>query len=311
MLGLEKIADLFDMTHEENKKYLGDQFQDWVDNAYKEYGDGWRFKGVAATAATLDALHTFSGAVASGFLDTLRVGEGVKEHTAWGVVKDGLRVMTVASGVSKVVRLSAAAVEIGGPASCTVSSSAKAAALSGREVLHTAFENLAEELGGAAKVSAEDFGGTRSPLQLIDGLRKLGGRITGKEVESLEDVVELAKNTRAPVIFGYTWKTARATGAHTMVAFRDLFGRVKFADQLGRIASELPGFETGIFPRAAVVHDAAIVKTLRIGNISHVLATRLYRVPPHALARIEDKVRQLTGRPSPLPRPAGKNGSTK
>jgi hypothetical protein len=88
MLGIERIAELFDELHAENKRSLGIEFQGWVNNVYRSEGETWRFYGAAATASAAEALYTFAGGVSAGFVDLLRLGDGVKAGTLGGVVQD-------------------------------------------------------------------------------------------------------------------------------------------------------------------------------------------------------------------------------
>ncbi|MGL4552308.1 MAG: hypothetical protein ACRC33_14105 [Gemmataceae bacterium] len=310
MFGLETVADWFDEIHNENKQFLQKEFQGWVDEQYQKHGEGWQFYGVAAGAATLEAMYTFSGGVASGFVDTLRIGEGLKEGTATGVLKDGLRALTVVGGAAKVVRVAAAEVKIGGWMSCTFSSSAKAAALSGRQSVQTAFQNLAKGYGGASTVSAPTFAGTSTPLALASELKAMGGNVSMNAVQSLDEVAALARHAKGPVVFGVRWAGPAGTpgGGHTMVAFRDIVGRIRFADQSGKVFKSVSqlGPVAEVYQDAMIVHDAAMITVLKAGTVAQVLGANLQQVDPVAMSKLESKVREKTGRPSPLPPPTRK-----
>ena len=237
MFGAEEWADAFDDLYHDNMKWYRHEMQGWVDGIYQSDGEGAKFYAAAVVAGVGDALFDFVQGMGAGLVDTLRVGEGVKEGTAWGVAKDGLRVITIAGGALKVVRVAAAELEIGGQMSCTFSSSAKAAAISGNRLpLSVTFDELAQTAGGRAVVSSPAFPGTSSPLSLVGQLRNMGATVSQVPTGSLADVAEMAGKARGPVLFGVEWSSG---GGHTMVAYRNIFGQIRFADQLGRTVSEV------------------------------------------------------------------------
>ena len=82
MLGLEKVADMFDEIHRDNLKTINSGFQGWVTNNYQTYGEGWQFYGSAVVAGAAEALYTVAAGLGAGLVDTLRLGEGVKTDSA-------------------------------------------------------------------------------------------------------------------------------------------------------------------------------------------------------------------------------------
>jgi hypothetical protein len=141
MFGAEKWADAFDDLHRQNMKDINRGLQGWVDDQFQSHGEGWQFYGAAGVAAATEALYSFvSGTMGGGMVDVLRLGEGVKKGTAWGVLQDGLRVLSVAGGVLRFLRITRAFAVGGGPNSCVITSATKAMRLSGNKI----FASLAE-----------------------------------------------------------------------------------------------------------------------------------------------------------------------
>ncbi|HET9960017.1 MAG TPA: hypothetical protein VFQ61_36240 [Polyangiaceae bacterium] len=304
MTTLSKWADLFDEIHRDNQRFIRSSFEAWVQNEYLQHGESWQMYGAAVTAGTAEALYTVAGTLGQGLVDLLRVGEGVKRGTALGVAQDALRVVSVVAGGLRVARLAGSVVKIGGPMSCTLSSSTKAAFLSGNTFrMGALFDRFATLFGGRAAVTAQTFAGTSSPLEMVGLMRILGMGATTRAVKSMAEVTALAAEARGPVIFGVRWATPAGVpgGGHTMVAFRDLLGRIRFADQFGRTVADVAeiGPVASVYHEAAVVLDALVVQALRWGAMGHFLAVPLAPVNPEGMQQLEMAVRKATGRPAP------------
>lgn len=301
MLGAEKVADLFDEIHKDNQKAIERGLQDWVSGIYTSEGENWEFYGAAVTAGVADALYTFVGGMGAGLVDLLRVGEGVKEGTAWGVAKDGLRAISIFGGVFRVARLVAAELKLGGAMTCTLSSSSKAAMLSGNTFRQSVlFDRMAALFGGRSAVMSPAFTGTATPLEMEAFFNATGVRVTKQVVTSVDDVVELAEKAKGPVVFGVRWGSG---GGHTMVAYRGLLGEVRFADQAGRTVTDVAkiGLAQSTYIDAMIVHDATIVQAMRLGTVGHFLAAPLYDVNPDAMRKVEQKARAEAHHPAPRP----------
>ena len=303
MLGLEKVADMFDEIHRDNLKTINSGFQGWVTNNYQTYGEGWQFYGSAVVAGAAEALYTVAAGLGAGLVDTLRLGEGVKTDSGWGYAQDGLRLITVFGGAYKVARLAAMNLKLGGAMTCTISSSTKALVASGNLWLRSVrpavlFDQLAEMYGGTAKVMSPTFGGTATPVVYADLFRMLGVRITRLTFTTLTEVETAVRSAKGPIVFGVRWVGG---GGHTMVAFRDITGVVRYADQFGRSVTSVTslGQVASVAPEAMLVHDSFMLQGLRLGAIGELLATPLFSVDPIGMTRLEAKVRQVTGRPVP------------
>lgn len=290
MFGLEAVADLFDKIHADNRRFISKEFQGWVNSVYRSEGESWRFYGAAATASAADALYTFAGGVGAGFVDLLRIGEGTKGGSLWGMAQDGLRLVTVVGGAFRVVRVAYAGLEIGGPMSCVVSANAKAGVLAGRWFnLNTLFDRLAGLVGGRAHVLSASFPGLTTQLEFVDFFRMFT-RTTVMSVNSLDEVVNAARVANGPVVFAVAWKNGIG---HAMVAFRDLFGRVRFADQTGKLASasDITGAMQSVYGEIAVLHEALVVQVMRGGTILHLLASQLNVLHPNGMLKLEENLR--------------------
>jgi hypothetical protein len=309
MFGAEKWADAFDEMYHDNMKWYRHEMEGWVQGIYTKDGEGAKLYAAAVVAGVGDALFDFVQGSGAGLVDVLRLGEGVKEGTPWGVAKDGLRVIMVVGGALRVVRVAAAELEIGGQMSCTFSSSAKAATISGNRLpLSVAFNELAQTAGGRAAVSSPAFTGTSSPLTLVNELRNMGATVTQAPVTSLADVSAMAAKARGPVVFGVEWSQG---GGHTMVAYRNLLGQIRFADQMGRTVSEVSqlGSIGKVYPMMAVVEDANMVKALRAGAMVDMLGVNVHNALPKVMQMVEKKAYAETGRQSPFRRAPAKPAS--
>jgi len=324
MFGLEHWADVFDQIHEENQRTIRSGFNEWVRSVYGEHGEGWQLYGAAVTAGTAEALYTFAGGMGQGLVDLLRVGEGAKKGSILGVAQDGLRVVSVVAGGLRVARLAAPFIRFGGVMSCTVSSSAKAALLSGNWFRGWAiFDKLAHTFGGRAAVLGAGFGGAW-PAQVFATMRSLGMRITTFNIKTVSDAIAAAQTARGPIVFTVRW----ANGAgHTVVAFRDLLGKIRFADQFGRKVANMNA-AVGVDTLAGLVHDADMLQLLRAALAAQLgsglalpkpegdqgsgltaepaddgqvygLAVPLHPVNPEGMRELERVVRQKTGRAAP------------
>jgi hypothetical protein len=308
MFGLEKIADLFDELHEENQRFIEESFSRWTTSVYEEEGEGGWLYAAVTTAATAEALYKVAGGLGAGLVDTLRIGEGVGSGTAWGVAQDGLRAISVVGGVFRIARLASAEMKLGGTMTCTIASSSKAAVISGNKPsLSLFFTQAAKLFGGRDHVVSSAFRGTATAVEYEELFRALGMRVTKVAVASADDIAEVARTSRGPVVFG-AWNAGG--GGHAMVAYRGLLGEIRYADQFGRTATSLTrmGSFSSIIPEAMIVHEAGIVQALRWGAVGQFLTVPVVALPSRGMARLEDEVRKATGRERPGEKKQKKQG---
>lgn len=256
MLGLEKIADKWDEDKRKTEKVLDrfvDQHPDWF--------------GVVVATATSTAME-----VGGGFVDVLRIGEGVKEG-GWGYAKDALRVVSLAGPVAKVGKFGAqltrsglarVTTDPGGPLCAWVAST--------KALRQTGTRHFAKvtDLIKAAKHSAAP----KSMAEMISVLKKMGasGKHLGKP-QSMKQLEQLTSQYRDGVIlFGVSW----SKGGHALYAFRNAAGKFRIADRTGKIVGNLSeldhvyqGIGTALPQGAAVfVRNARIISNQAVTNTS-------------------------------------------
>jgi hypothetical protein len=107
-------ADWFDKQRVANYKFLDATFQGWIDYT-QQHGDDPGFVSafwnvsIYCDTGLLYGLNQLTTTVASGFVDTLRIGDGVKKG-GWGYAQDALRFLTIAGPAFRVARFGIAKV---------------------------------------------------------------------------------------------------------------------------------------------------------------------------------------------------------
>lgn len=250
MLYLERVANWWDRQHQQSDEIL----QQWVNN----YNSDLELYAKSAVAAILETSMVFG----AGMIDTLRIGEGVKEG-GWGYGKDALRLLTIAGPIARLGRLGLAKWTFD-PGGNWCASVAMAKAL--RQTGISLFIKVSD-------VIAKTGGSPNSMGEFIPILKGLGARI--KEVPVLQSIEELKKivsaNPRAVVLFGVAWNK----GGHALYAFRNALGMFKIADRTGKVVgslAELKNFYQGIemaLPQgsAVVVYNAVVTEATSIASM--------------------------------------------
>ena len=322
MFGLEEWADAFDAMHEDNMRAFRRSAQSWVDSEYKDGGEGVGFYAAAVTAGVGDALFDFVQTMGGGMVDTLRIGEGVKEG-GWGYLKDGLRVVSVVGGALRVARVAGAIAVGGGEMSCAFTSATKAMRFSGSKYVIPLSKVAGEFYPGMtaaaaeAKVTAQSFQGLsgNEVIRLMGQLRTMGAEVESAQgLTSLDEISALARQGRGPVVFGVQWTGG---GGHIMMAYRTVTGGVRFADQFGNFQdfASLTGKVSGVLSEAAVVKNAMALEATTAPvaaqllsqfrskgdppTVHDLLGLPLHSVPPKVMQHVEKSVREQTGRPVP------------
>jgi hypothetical protein len=290
-----KLADWFDKTREDNDRWVDSQLQPWVATTLYDDSPWYRNVGVWTASGVLYALNKFTTTVASGFVDVLRLGDGVQEG-GWGYGKDALRLLMVVGPALKAVRYAGPlarglgalapelratrwslslvqAVDVSGGTSgnCAWVAAARLLRLTGARPL--------AELGDVARwsgLAASETGGIGSVGELVPALRNLGadaravnlgaeakaanlfGRGAASTSQALAKVA--AANPNGAVMFGVRWMSRGRTVGHALIAVRDTFGGITIIDRLGgtvKSLAELERFYPGI--SGAVVDAEAVV----------------------------------------------------
>jgi hypothetical protein len=240
-MALSGVADWWDQQKKETEQILSD----WV-SQHPGY-----FSVITATAVQT------SMDLGAGFVDVLRVGEGVAEGGWKGYGKDALRLISLlgplgrAGGMaarylqpliaSRMIRF---AVQVGGvDGPCTFQAINNATKITRG---NTFFVTVADMAGGVGKrVSQLAQSGGLYELgawtdEMIPFLRNAGMRV--REVQGIKlvsQVTDLAKNSTGPVVFSIKATVRSASGAtqellHSVIAMRMPNGVVKFADYGGK-----------------------------------------------------------------------------
>jgi hypothetical protein len=187
-----EIADWYDKERASNARFL----ENAADHTDNDFLGALAWTGIGAVRI----LNTFAGGFAGGFVDVLRIGDGVQEG-GWGYGKDALRALAVAGPVLRVGRyalgLVAAVDATPAVGNCGWVAASRAARMTGTQHFATV-GSLAQALG----LTIQDTGGLgtagiRTIIQQIGGEANLLGA-----VNSFEEVQAIARaNPDAVIIF--------------------------------------------------------------------------------------------------------------
>jgi LysM repeat protein len=289
MWAASDIADWWSEQHRTSKREL-DEFVDEHPNWF-----GIIVAGTTATAMDIGA----------GLIDVLRLGEGVAEGGLKGVAQDGLRLLHVAPAVGRLSRFALARVMVDpNPARgiCTWVSAAKAL----RQVGAKAFASVDDLAQAAAFQSIRQLGGAYVH-QLTPVLQKLGARITSLGTPANLEAVNVAVRRESVVLFSVEWIRAGRQVGHTLYAFRDSVGRVRYADRTGAVVgtlAELEKFYTGIggakvYGTAALVQGPRILLSQGLGVLAMEIRTQLFANPETVAQTFEIKKKLAVNAISP------------
>jgi hypothetical protein len=293
------LADLFDKTRKENDKWVDSELQPWVATTLYDNSPWYRNVGVWTASGTLYALNKFTGAVAAGFVDVLRLGDGVKEG-GWGIGKDALRLLMVVGPALRGARYAIAGIQeldVGSAAlrqamqaGSSFEDALRAVPWSGncgwvaaaRLLRLTGNGPLAElsDVARAAGMDIEETGGLRAVTDLNAPLRFLGAPTRTAAVNGMKGVADLlSRNPNSSVMFGVRWARDGKTVGHALIATRNLFGGISILDRSGKmfsslaeLASSYRGIENATVDAAALlVENSMLVRSLgtlpTLGNI--------------------------------------------
>jgi hypothetical protein len=264
-----EIADWFDGEHARSDSVL----DAWVEDSNYDHG-------VMVIAATTKALTTFG----AGFVDLLKLGDGVKSGTLKGAGTDALRVLAVFP-VGKAANLLKSAkgisvakliVDTGGP-NCFWVASAKA------------FGQIGQKYGGRLLASVEDvakaLGMSLNNLWVIPNLatgmsylRRLGATCGPiKAVANVRDIAQMVPGDGSVVMIAVrVMKAGRVVGGHAIYAFRNTVGQIRFMDRT--VGSTIAGRVQGAFASleeiapmygatALVPYEAAVLNNVYVKSV--------------------------------------------
>jgi hypothetical protein len=235
------------------------------------------------TAATTKAFMT----VGAGFVDLLRLGDGVKEGSLNGVGEDALRVVAIfpvgkaASMLKSAKGLSVARfiADTGGPI-CFWVASAKA--------LH----HVGQKYSGRLLVSVEDVAkALKMPMDMpwkipnlatgMSYLQRIGAKVGPvKKVAATSDIVKMLPRDGSVVMIAvHVMRNGKVAAGHAIYAFRNNLGQVRFMDRT--VGRALPtGATQGIYKsieelapvygaNALVPFEASVLHNVFVRSVAH------------------------------------------
>ncbi len=251
---LSDLADWWDKQKRETEGILTEWVQD---------NPQWWAIGVAGSVQTAMDL-------GAGFVDVLRLGKGVAEGTWKGAGQDALRLLMLLGPLVKAgaltsrfltpllnsgnLRLAIQVAGVDGP--CTFQAVNNAVSIMKAKNIFVTVADMAaaagRDLSQLAKAASGDYQLAAWVDELVPYIRQLGIRV--REVSGLakvEQVVALAKNESAPVIFAIRTTVRNAAGAteeilHSVIAMRTPTGAVRFADYGGKFVNSLRELVTSL-----------------------------------------------------------------
>jgi outer membrane protein OmpA-like peptidoglycan-associated protein len=284
-----KLADWWDSKKKQSEKIL----HEFVDH---RNGAWW---SIAIAGSVQTAMN-----LGEGFVDTIRLGDGVREGTAGGILKDGLRLLTVAGPVARLGRgISRFVAPNAKGGICAWVSATQALRQTG--VRH--FATIADLL----EASGEGAPGALNLKALTRVLKSAGAEVRAMIAVDMKGIEMLAKaNPHGVVMFGVEFETilrgAKQTVGHCLYAYRNEAGLVRIIDRSGRSVTALAELQQTVSPTklgypgigkarvlgAVFVKDATIVRLLD-GSSAAALEVRAVLLASRAEAEAEFGRRQM------------------
>lgn len=207
--------------------------------------NGWIAKNPTMTRVVLATVaHTAIVApmrLAQGFVDVLRLGQGIKEGGALGYLEDGFRVLAIAGPTMRVLGKASGGLKwlitAPGGGRCTWISAAMALRMSG--VRHYA---TVKDLARAAGLSIRETGPSYVTY-MAKLLEKLGAQtkrvnpsLGGANAEE-NLAIALRETPNSVALFSYVWRERGKHAAHAMVARLNASGALEILDRPGSLGS--------------------------------------------------------------------------
>jgi len=269
---LTEAAEWFERQRNESNEIL----DSWVEKSGYSVGS-------MAVASVTKAVMTFG----AGFVDLLRIGDGVKEGSLKGVGVDALRALAIfpvgkAFGLLKTARGVTPAkfvIDTGGP-NCFWVASAKAL----RQMGHSYKGRLlvgVDQLASALGMPMNSLAVIPSLSVGMAFLRRLGAK-TGiiNKVASPQDIARLLPRDGSVVMLAvHVMKGGRIIGGHAIYAFRNALGQVRYMDRTVGTKFAVGGVQ-GVFKSvdeiaplygasALVPYEAAVLQNVFARSVAH------------------------------------------
>ena len=282
-------ADGFDRLVHDDEVFI----EDWGTRAAGDYlhhggvGDWLELAGASAAYAGFK----FSSTVAKGFVDVLRIGDGVKKG-GWGYGQDALRALVVVGPALRGFRsLAGLVAEVDFNANlgnCTWVAAARSLRFSGR--LFARVGDLARWAGLTAKETAGAWVEDLAPVLRLLGAGVRTVVLEGKAgMTTMDEVVQAARANREGVLmFSVKWLRDGEEVLHTLIARWTPLG-VRIIDRTSKSVRSLSELEKLVpvygpistavpFAKALFVENSIAVKALT--NVPSLLNTLAVEVKP-------------------------------
>jgi LysM domain len=242
-----EIADGFDRMVHEDEVFL----DNWGTEAAAKHlrNEGSIELGVAAVVSAGFKLTT---TVSKGFVDVLRIGDGVKKG-GWGYGEDALRALVVAGPALRGIRMASGLVA-SVDANASMGNCAWVAAARGSRLTGRLFASI-KDVAKSAGMTFSETGGVKTLRELLFPLRMMGAdaQIVAPKAKvafsTMEEVFKVAAQRRdGTLMFGIRWLMNGEPVGHALIARWGAAG-VRIIDRSGavvRTLAELEGSYPGI-----------------------------------------------------------------
>jgi hypothetical protein len=268
---LTEAAEWFERQRNESNGLL----DSWVENSGYSIGS-------MATASTTKAVM----ALGAGFVDLLRIGDGVKEGSLKGAGVDALRVLAVfpvgkTLGLLKTARGVVPAkfiIDTGGP-NCFWVASAKAL----RQLGHSYKGRLlvgVDELASALGMPMNSLAVIPNLSVGMTLLKQLGARVgVIYKITSVKDIVRILPRDGSVLMLAvHVMKGRRVIGGHAIYAFRNALGQVRYMDRT--VGTKFASATQGVFKSvdeiaplygasAIIPYEAAVLQNVFARSVAH------------------------------------------
>ncbi|HEV7261209.1 MAG TPA: peptidoglycan-binding domain-containing protein [Bosea sp. (in: a-proteobacteria)] len=239
-MAFSEYADWWDKQKRETEKILGE----WVE----DNPQWWAVTVATGVQTSMD--------LGAGFVDVLRFGQGMAEGGLAGVGKDALRLLAILGPLGKAggvlsrlihlqrIRFAVQVQGVTGP--CTFQAINNATAIARGKSYFITLKEMAKAVGRPLKSIGRDQAGDAilgaHVKQGLDFMTSQGIRVTQLQAKSIQGVTQLARAEDGVVVFAIRCVTTKGEPIkHTVIAVRDVLGRVRFADYGGRYHATLEG----------------------------------------------------------------------
>jgi hypothetical protein len=262
-----QLADVLDELKDEENHIVDTELMAWAGRTVYDDSPWYRNVGVwvGVASATLYSVNKFTTTVAGGFIDVLRLGDGVKQG-GWGYGKDAVRLLMVLGPALRFARWSVSLI----PAVDTFPGLGNCGWIAAARLLRITGTQPLAELAQVAKweaLAAAETGGIDSTRDMVPVLQLLGASArAGGPVANMTELSQLvARNPQAAIMFGVRWLRYRQPVGHVLIAVRGFFGGMQIIDRTGRVVKSLAELERAV-PAYKGIGSAVLADTVIVNN---------------------------------------------